>query len=176
MKLRKGFVSNSSSASFIITAEISPDMFINTIYKNIGNSCRSDNFINEIELQISMDIYDEEEAIKASQEEFDKSIVKNDLYRLFVESMKTHHTKRIDYLKEILEEVKDKKDIKESVKKYYQAHGVKIDMSFDTIVTLEGRTSMFNDYNDVPEKMKNIIMELIFAGSAIKINGRVEDD
>jgi len=164
MKLRKGFVSNSSSASFIVTLTISEKKFQELLIEAFGYEYFSvDSFLKILE----SDLKEVEKQILKYNKTIKKSnipdILKN--FKRWDLEKANSLTKQIAQVKKLNEETfEGKKELIEKILSYYEIFLTK---EGEKLKLLSG-TDMFNSYEDVPDFLKILITMFNFKN--IKLN------
>ncbi|MDD5651343.1 MAG: hypothetical protein PHF86_13170 [Candidatus Nanoarchaeia archaeon] len=155
MKIRKGFVSNSSSSSYIITLDKNKADFLADMVTAYEYGAFNVNYIVE---NIKKTIKECEEPDQVS-----------------ISFMAEHMQNRINDLKLLLEKIYDLTKIEDEDKnsRYYvcntsviellltEYYNVKIE-ELTKIINVSGWTPMHNSYNDMPEILKDIIIWYTF--------------
>jgi len=174
MKIRSGFVSNSSSASYVIKINMELEDFINEIYNEF------DYTFFDIKK-----IYDQEESL---YKEYDKSLSEEKNQRN--KSIFLYNKDRLKELKTKLETIQKFKSLHDYDNEEGKFVGnrvniitwileniyfIKISTQFNN-VNLNCSTSMHNSYSDVPNIIKDIITYFNFARPEIKITYKKEED
>lgn len=150
MKTRFGFVSNSSSASYIVNVFLTKSEFVSHMR---GLLPYIKTFIAELQKGIELFSKSEEENLTFS----DMTLRLKDL---LVEAEKLD-TGNIDYVT--------------YTELYLKAKRISYDfVESRPYVKLESWVTMHNDYNDIPEYLREIILSLLFA--KVKMDCTVEHD
>jgi len=157
MKIRQGFVSNSSSSSFILKTFMNKKQFIEVLSNERFLDFNTTSSIKEELLsKIACEIYKIKERMKEAKIEYSKSKKNKTLpwYKLEVKSLKDS-LEGFETLKEKASKQEIFKTLIEYIGRVYQCE-VSLDKSNKTIV-VEGYTTMYNDFSDIPEFIKNFI-------------------
>jgi len=169
VKLRSGFVSNSSSASFIITAfDGENQSVVDALIEQFEYSIFD---IDAIIHNMNEEIKDLKLKIKESESAEDK----HGFHKFWIEGYK----RQIEDKQQIKDLVRDEQDFvkkelyKKNLSKILADKGIRYCVKDDAHV-FEGDTTMYNDLNDMPELMFKILTALKFAG--LKCNLSVESD
>jgi len=180
MKIRSGFVSNSSSASFVIKTT-KYENIINTIFEGLEFAYFSKYRLSD---EIKENISRFEKDLKIAKEECAKLILVSKEERKKGRSSDPlewaeHDVKmsesRLNYEKEALQEIEtcERTDIKKLVEfgfKYNRVFFKELNTGYE----FKSWVSMFNDYSDMPQILKELIVVFQFKG--IPIDCSVEDD
>ena len=188
MKIRSGFVSNSSSASYYVTININLHTFIECMLDELQTSYFSvGNLLEELTKRLELEL---EEYASYEQPE-------NKVLPLF----KEQKLRNIDRLKskiENLEKIKcldqwnwpstenDEKEGKFVVDKVkavtyilndiYSIFLIEVNDTVDNCIEISANTSMHNSYNDVPDIMKTIITYFCFNRPDLRKHFRIETE
>jgi hypothetical protein len=154
MKCRNGFVSNSSSASFILTISESLSDIVNKLYE-IAWYIEKDTLLNQI-------IKDQEEhstscasIIASADNSLSKSEFGNDLIKIYTNQTKEYldiTEKRILRLKDVEETNKE-----ELLKIWLEHNDISL-IGSEIHTTFEGKTSMLNTMDDMPQILKELAL------------------
>ena len=140
MKIRNGFVSNSSSSSFILLINNkTEEVLIEELHKELFYFLTVDRLVEKFQDEIK----ELEERLKNTSDEF----------------FKTAHKSRIELLKSYIEKVLSLRDEGFSeLLKWYLANikGITI-KELRNVVFISGSCGMYNDAGDTPDLLKNIL-------------------
>lgn len=148
MKIRTGFVSNSSSASFVLRIDLPFDQVMKNLAEDFWHYSASG-----VEDGIYHTIENEKTIINDYSKNLEKDDLMSDLNKIWLKDCK-ETLARFEELKE-----KSKHSTSEIALMNYLAivKHVRVTSEIDkTLVT--GYTSMFNGYEDIPEAMADIIV------------------
>lgn len=177
MRLRHGFVSNSSSASFIVTIKIERDALFDFFINNI-EECFSFYSLKEA---LEKDIKDLRDKELENEKEKKIAIEKGELENFYDFPWKDYLKRKEDSLKEISRfygltyqdgDLLNKKHAQiEYIKVASSALGLKLIPVFknenNDCWKFEANVTIFNDLDDVPEAMRKIIVACNFHGKDI---------
>lgn len=159
MKLRLGFVSNSSSASYTVTVNKPYDEVINFFMAETPLSWRLDDIL-----------YDYEERLTGIEASIENAKSKSE-DSLFADSIEWLEESKLDVrgkckrLKDIMElgprHTWSQEDRRIVVTDYLSYKGVSIKAEFDNTV-VEGGTSMHNSYLDMPVYLQALVLHFAF--------------
>ena len=169
MKIRKGFVSNSSSSSYIITLDKTKADFLDDMVNAYEYGAFNVNYIVE---NIKKTIKECEEPDQVS-----------------IPFIAEHMQNRINDLKLLLEKIYDLTKIEDEDKnsRYYvcntsviellltEYYNVKIE-ELTKIINVSGWTPMHNSYNDMPEILKDIIVWYTFEDPKVILKTKQIED
>lgn len=179
MKIREGFISNSSSASFIVNVNSKQDLFLRPLF-NWGSDI--DISVMGLKQKIKEDIKFFEGICKENREKIKELKKKPKKERMCGHEKKLDmldfqkgdlklHKSQVSSRKKTLESIskfpdniyeasdKDKLDFLKDLLAYHHCHFIKLGKNKFKI---SGWVSMFNSYSDVPEILQKIIMCLSF--------------
>ena len=192
MKIRNGFVSNSSSASFIVTVKMDKHQLCGILYKELGwNYINKPTFIGTLKNNLE----EHKEIIENNKKEIEEELLKRKENPLGEKEWdKVHWAKQSSEMWE--EVVKREEDLLVKIEKYkigdYKYDGEEdfINYLIDALsyhhVTLKplfktedvweftSWISMFNSYDDIPILLKEII--LMFAFENHEVRCKMEGD
>jgi len=163
MKIRNGFVSNSSSASFVLTIKSRTD---EEFFKDALKAMRYST------LSFDRNLKDElEKRIKKIEKTIAENENKNsDLFgfKMFAERDKD----RLKFLQSLLAYITDEKidDVDKAKKVLEEYHGLQITYhaEFDDCA-VKGFTTMYNDDNDIPEVLRTMTAFYTLNNSPIRM-------
>ena len=173
-KIRSGFVSNISSASYIIKFNMELEDFINEIY----------NAFDYQFFKVEDHIYTLEEQIKKYELALNKENLKKNNFKIYNQQQLNELKSKLEYLKSIrsLDDYnQDKEGIfivdKIEAVKWILKHMYSVDVEEQPNWTvLKDWTSMHNSYNDVCNVLKTISIHFDFEWPKIKKLYKIEKD
>lgn len=150
MKIRLGFVSNSSSSSFILRVDMSKDNFIEEFRKEFYNSNK-----NLFMTELTNEIKELEETISKYQKELESVSEKDEKQSSFTKFCIDRDTNKLSMLKNTLENLSGMTENDATIEQINHK-GARIEDKGHCI-KLHGFTSMYNSFEDVPEIMRDIL-------------------
>lgn len=142
MKIRIGFVSNSSSASFILHTRFLPDEMHDVLVKDMTEFFNKDRFKKELEKRLA------ETQSYLDKHNRDKKINDMDkLYSLWEKEYK-QSVKRLNETLKGLEKISIQRSLVDYMLSYYNQDIITNQMGF---ACFSGYTTMYNDDNDMGE-------------------------
>jgi len=152
MKLRNGFVSNSSSASYVVVIGKSKEDFLNDMIDGLEyGPFYISNVIHTVESQL-------ENLLKVKDDKFFQHSIKN------TKSLLTKLKK--------LKNACNPETVETLLKKYYR-----VDVNdLKTKIRLTGFTSMHNSFSDVPDVLKDIITYYTFTSPQVILAAEWQDE
>lgn len=161
MKIRQGFVSNSSSASFVVTAKISKEAFMKLFLEEYGSY---PNIYYSFEgTPINEHIKELEERISKYDTSGERKV------EVFLKEQSENYLKELKELKEKL----DGPDKIVGIEAYLTMRDIYVSEELAGIVRIDGDTSMFNDMRNVPKIMKEMIF--LLAINKIELSFNITD-
>jgi hypothetical protein len=79
-------------------------------------------------------------------------------------------------VKQLIQNVKNTETKEDVLELYLRAHDVDITEGLNNWTEINSWTSMFNDYNDVPKELKQILLFLMFEHPEIKMICKQQND
>ena len=162
MKIRNGFVSNSSSSSYIVRVKDTTwDEFCNLVVADKGFYYRE-----ELVHEIDEEIVRFETSIKEAKEDKNK----------ILSTMIPMYKDKLVELKKLKKSMPKDNDIEALVTIALKFNGIKYDVDKDVKeVELRSFTSMHNSFDDMPMLMREIVLALMFdTGKKLKCE-RIDD-
>lgn len=160
MKIRKGFISNSSSSSYIVSIRVSPEDFYQALWEEYAWNWFSKKK-NQEEL---------EKRIKRMQKDFEEVDFSTESGRNWLLESSTLWFERLIQDKEKLDSLNEK-DAKELIKFVLEDNHIVISEDEDEI-DLEYTTSMHNDFNEGITKLLKEIILYFLLDTKYKVKGR----
>lgn len=167
MKIRNGFVSNSSSASFIISFHIKPEDF----YNDFLNCFKMSNEHNDLNEYIKRHKKNIKKWIKLCQKELEEDNFSFNFFRKIRQENLISHNKELEML-ESFKEVDEREKVKKVLPIVFP--DMKIEESED-IVNIKYYTSMHNCFS---ESLPKYLIELILfyqIEKKVKMEMRMEE-
>lgn len=178
MKIRSSFVSNSSSASFIVHLKMPNDQLFGFFNSNIEPHFCNYDLMEKLKKSLAhfekIDAENKEEEAKAKEKNETLKFFRTDWGHLI-----TKIKKQIEDLERLYKEIHEEQDpFKkeklgiEYVKIAGEVNHIYISPLFEgednDCWVLTSHTSMYNDLNDIPEAMRDVIVACNFYGIKIK--------
>ena len=165
MKIRSGFVSNSSSASFILLVDLNKEDFLSLFKEGF---CRYENIVLGYKGILTEMVEKDSKYMEKYKDKEDLKGYEKILYNSYKESLKDLEEVEKINLDTVSEETEWI-----YLKKILELESVFINPVFsDKVWKIEGWTNMFNDYTDVPQFMQQFITLCVFKGISIKAEVR----
>lgn len=158
MKIRSGFVSNSSSSSYIVSISISPAKFYALLYDEYNGWC-----IDELTEKIAEHIASDKNNVALMKKQEQKYITENcDTFREKwridkLEYLETESA-RLETIYNIIIADKDAMSVVSAILDY---NHIKIEQEKNKII-LVGNTSMHNSFQDMPKILTEIMSFFLF--------------
>lgn len=151
MKIRTGFVSNSSSASFIVKFHLDKETFLSCLSEEFWNATKEDQLQR---LQQTLDkLKSDEKNGELFSSHFKNEIERTEASIKTLSTLTTNNEIVYHYLSDL--------------------HGIDIREGFNNWTEVEAWTSMLNDYSEMPDVLKQIILYFTFEHPEIELICRV---
>jgi len=169
MKLRTRLVANSSSATYIVSIETTPDKYLELLYSALEYPYY---FKAQLIENLEKRLIDQKKYLKHSE---------SGKIDILVEAYKTNINELESDIAALLsmDDTYASPEKKELLAEYteilFRNQGATIDVHNDGI-TIKGHTSMHNSYDDMPQILKELVIFMNFEMPNIKITCEKEED